>query len=114
MQVLILDLPTPPSVNRTRRINWSAMPSMVAWIDAADKLALYQHYKRPEPPIDRYELLITLAEGCRLDADNALKSTIDYLKRIEAVIDDGPKHMRRIVVEFGEAPHGCRVEVRPA
>jgi Holliday junction resolvase RusA-like endonuclease len=110
---ITLDLPTPPSVNRTRRINWAASRQVADWKADADKLVLSQRVRRPDPAIDRYELHITLAENCRIDGDNICKSAIDYLKRIEFVADDGPQHMRRLVVEFGEAPHGCRVEVRP-
>jgi hypothetical protein len=49
---------------------------------------------------------------CKIDLDNGLKALIDYLRRIELIEDDSPKHMRRLVVEFGLAPMGCRVVVR--
>jgi Holliday junction resolvase RusA-like endonuclease len=49
----------------------------------------------------------------KIDLDNGLKALIDYLRRIELIEDDSHKHMRRLVVEWGIAPMGCRVTVRP-
>lgn len=34
------------------------------------------------------------------------------MKRISAIVDDAPANMRRLVVEWGEAPEGVRVEIR--
>jgi Holliday junction resolvase RusA-like endonuclease len=64
--------------------------------------------------VKRFELLIILSENhTRIDLDNGLKALIDYLRKIELIEDDSPKHMRRLVVEFGLAPFGCRVTVKP-
>jgi Holliday junction resolvase RusA-like endonuclease len=41
---------------------------------------------------------------CRLDPDNPVKNAIDYLRRLELIENDTGKHVRRIVVEWGEAP----------
>jgi len=48
-----------------------------------------------------------------MDLDNCCKVLIDYLRRIELIANDAPKNMRRLVVEWGEAPEGVRVEVTP-
>jgi hypothetical protein len=37
---IVLDLPVPPSVNRTRRVDWRSMARRRKWESAADTLAL--------------------------------------------------------------------------
>jgi hypothetical protein len=36
-----------------------------------------------------------------------------YARRIELVRDDSPRYLRRLVVEWGEVPTGCRVTLTP-
>lgn len=109
--MIVLDLPTPLSVNRTRRIDWSAKPKIGRWITAADRLVMSQG-KLPGPLSGQFQVTITLPESSALDLDNTPKQVIDYLRRIELIADDNPKHMRRVVIEFGDAPEGCRVTIR--
>jgi hypothetical protein len=50
-----------------------------------------------------------------MDLDNCAKEVIDYAQRIESVSSDGPRHLRRLTVQWGdpgEAPEGCRLELR--
>ncbi len=62
---------------------------------------------RPQTIDGQFEAIITLRDGAtRMDLDNAAKEIIDYARRIELVANDGPKHMRRLVVQWGEAPEG--------
>lgn len=115
---ITLDLPAPPSVNRTRRVDWKGKRQLVAWGNVADGYVLAAKGRAVNPlrltKIKRFELLITLSEkNNRLDLDNGLKALIDYLRRIELIEDDSPRHMRRLVVELGIAPFGARVTVRP-
>jgi Holliday junction resolvase RusA-like endonuclease len=112
---VVLDLPPPMSVNRTRRINWSAQPKLRAWKEYADRYVLVAKSKGMKfERIERFEITIILSEDhCELDADNALKNTIDYLRRIEVIANDAKKNMRKITVEWGKAPAGLRVIVRP-
>jgi Holliday junction resolvase RusA-like endonuclease len=115
---IVLDLPVPPSVNRTRRVDWAAVRTMKAWSNVADAYVLAAKGRTISPlkliKIPRFELIVALDEHqTRIDLDNGLKALIDYLRRIELIEDDSPKHMRRIVVEWGRAPYGCRVTVRP-
>lgn len=115
---IVLDLPSPPSVNRTRKIDWKGKQQLTAWGNVADGFVLAAKCRSVNPlrmtKIKRFELLITLSEtNNRLDLDNGLKALIDYLRRIELIEDDSPKHMRRLVVELGIAPFGARVIVRP-
>lgn len=115
---VVLDLPSPPSVNRTRRIDWKGKRQLTAWENVANAYVLAAKGRSRSPlvlrKIPRFELFITVSEHhTRIDLDNGLKALIDYLRRIELIEDDGPKHMRRLVVEWGPALHGCRVTVRP-
>lgn len=109
---IVLDLPAPLSVNRTRKIDWKAYRKVKAWQADADVLFLAQKRKLPPPIAGRYELLLTLRDGSRIDADNTAKIVIDAVRRFKLVADDSPKHMRRLTIQFGEVG-GCRVTVRP-
>jgi hypothetical protein len=113
----ILDLPVPPSVNKTRRVNWAAMSVVADWIKRADVLltASGQYRMAKKQKINGpYELTIILNEAmCKLDPDNPIKTPIDYLRRLELIPNDSPKFARRIVIEWGDAPEGCRLVLRP-
>lgn len=113
---MVLDIPVPPSLNRARKIDWANYGEVTSWHDQCRKHLMvggqYRNAKKIKPK-DRYELTIVLDEKqTGIDLGNAEKLCNDYLKRIELVQDDGPKFCRRIVIEFGEAPSGCRLIVR--
>jgi Holliday junction resolvase RusA-like endonuclease len=115
---VVLDLPAPPSVNRTRRVDFAAARHVKAWHNVSNAYVLAAKGRAINPlrltKIQRFELHIVMSEHhSRIDLDNGLKALIDYLRKIELIEDDSPKHMRRIVVEFGTAPMGCRVTVKP-
>lgn len=116
---IVLDLPAPPSVNRTRRVDWRGMGRFKGWTRNADALVLASRGRmvnpqRWAPPLMRFEVRIVMSEHhTKIDLDNGVKWLIDYLRRIEVIVDDGPKHMRRLVVEWGLAPEGCRITLRP-
>jgi Holliday junction resolvase RusA-like endonuclease len=114
---IILDLPPPPSVNRTRRLDYSSLRIINAWKNVANAYVLAAKGRVDQPlrltKVPRFELFVTLSEQhTKIDLDNGLKALIDYLRKIELIEDDSPKHMRRLTVEWGNAPHGCRVTVR--
>jgi Holliday junction resolvase RusA-like endonuclease len=115
--VTVLDLPAPPSVNRTRKIDWRAGKKFKGWTKAADALVLAARCRsrassRLRKVTGRFSLEIVLSEAhTGIDADNGLKGLIDYLRRIELITDDSPKYMRELHVRFGHAPEGCRVTI---
>jgi len=113
---MVIDLPAPPSVNRTRKLDFSSLRVTNAWKNVANAYVLAAKGRRNSPlrlmKVPRFELLVVFSETSRLDLDNGLKIIIDYLRKIEAIEDDSPKHMRRLVVEFGNAPLGVRVTVK--
>jgi hypothetical protein len=112
--VIWLDLPSPLSVNRTRKIDWRAKAKIDAWQRNADAHFMTQKRRlMSEPAPDRFEVVVTLPEDSALDLDNAPKLVIDALRRFRLIPDDSGRHMRRVVLEFGDAPTGCRVAVNP-
>lgn len=114
---IVLDLPAPPSVNKIRKIDWINHGHAQKWRRAADKFVLAAKVRAVDPvrlrKIERFELLVILSEEhTRQDLDNSLKCLIDYLRYIELIADDAQCNMRRLTVEWGYAPEGCRVIVR--
>ena len=115
---IVLDLPVPPSVNRTRRIDWRNFKGYEAWRKSADNCILAARCRRDDPIRGRrieagYELSLVLNRELRADPSNLLKATEDILVRAGLIVDDSPEFCRRIVIEYGEAPMGCRVTLRP-
>jgi Holliday junction resolvase RusA-like endonuclease len=114
---IVLDLPPPPSVNKVRRVDWSSVRVVKAWQNVSNAYVLAAKGRANSPlrlvKVPRFELHIVMSEHhTKIDLDNGLKALIDYLRKIELIEDDSPKHMRRLVVEWGLAPHGCRVTVK--
>lgn len=113
---IVLDLPSPPSVNKSRKIDWSAQPSIRAWVKAANGLTMqaWAGGRRPKTVLDRFELIITLSEDQNsIDLDNGIKKLCDYCKYLGLIKDDSKKYMRRVTIEWGEAQYGCRLILRP-
>jgi Holliday junction resolvase RusA-like endonuclease len=110
---IVLDLPAPPSVNRTRRVDWRGQHAATQWHAVADKVVMAT--RRPDQPRKvegPFELHVMLSPTVKADPDNGLKSLIDYLRRIEVIQNDSPKYFRKLTVEWGPAPEGVRVTVR--
>lgn len=117
---IVLDLPAPPSTNRiwmrakagNRAVFTS--PEYKKWKRAADDLIGAMAQMRGVKPIKgRFEAEIVLSEKhTRIDLDNSVKALMDYCVRCQIVVDDGPKYLRRLVLDWGNAPHGCRVTLR--
>jgi hypothetical protein len=57
------DLPVPPSVNRTRRVDWQSMSLRKQWTATADALVLAQAQGRPQMIDGQFEAIITLRDG---------------------------------------------------
>ena len=110
-----LDLPAPVSVNRTRMVDWKGQAALRAWKLQADTMVLMAK-RRPHPPrfdrMERFQVTIILSEDCKIDLDNGMKATLDYLRRIEVIANDAPKNMRGLHVIWGHAPTGMTVIVR--
>lgn len=112
-----LDLPPPLSVNRLRKIDWSCEVRNEAWKRGADSYVFMAKRDALNPlklqRIPRFEITLVFDENqTEIDLDNGVKGIVDYLCHIGLIEDDGPAHMRKLTVEWGEAPTGCRVAVR--
>jgi hypothetical protein len=114
--VITLDLPIPPSVNRTRRIDWAGHREQWEFRTRAD-LFLSAH-DRDAPRKTRcitgpYELTIAIPETLSgLDLDNHCKTLIDYLVSREFVAGDDKRFLRRLVVEWAFETVACRITIK--
>jgi Holliday junction resolvase RusA-like endonuclease len=106
---VVLDLLPPPSVNRTRRMDRRGQGILEKWQKNCHKLVMAQGRRKKVE--GAFALHVLLDNKVRLDGDNGLKAICDYLRHIEIIKDDSPRYMRRITVEWGYAPEGCRVTV---
>ena len=115
-----LDLPAPPSTNRLwmraksgKRQVFTA-PAYTAWKREADALiGAMAQLRGVKPILGPFEATIILSEKhTRIDLDNT-KAVLDYAVRCHLVTDDGPKYLRRLLIEWGDAPHGCRLIIKP-
>jgi Holliday junction resolvase RusA-like endonuclease len=114
MKTITLNLPPPLSVNRTRRIDYRSMPAIKAWKQQADDLYLLQKRGLAGGTITGpFEITITVASSSRSDLDNGVKLLVDTAKDYGVIPDDDPKHLKRLIVQFGEAPEGSRLVITP-
>lgn len=116
---VILDIPVPLSVNRTRKINKAALGDVSNWLVKADAAIMvsgqYRAARQQRKAEKPCEIRIILdPKLCKLDPDNPVKNAIDYLRRIELIENDTGKHVRKITIEWGEAPKGCRIVLTDA
>lgn len=110
-RLICLDLPPPISVNKTRKINWKSHRAVEKWLRQADMSIMAGGGVRKLGKIpDKFEVRIILDDNhSSCDLDNAAKILIDYCRRLQVIVDDNKKYMRRVTLEWGEAPKGCRV-----
>jgi Holliday junction resolvase RusA-like endonuclease len=117
----VLDLPYPPSVNKIWRkaafgVGMTSAPEYVNWKAQSDKLVMMLGQLRGRPTIaGSFEARIvvdaTKKRGAqRGDLDNKIKACLDAAQRYELIADD--KNCERLTIEWGDAPHGCRLILR--
>jgi Holliday junction resolvase RusA-like endonuclease len=109
---IVLDLPTPPSVNaiwRSDRGRVHRSARYVAWVRAADALVVAGR-RRPRRRIDgQFTATITVSRS-RGDLDNFTKPVLDYLESREFIAND--RNCQHLTAEWGETEFGCRVVLR--
>ena len=89
-----LDIPVPPSVNLTRKIDWAGLRWLRKYYLHAD-LHLTAYGPKPAPVrilTGAYELHIQIPDGARTDLVNHCKVLIDYLVSREFVAGDDPRN----------------------
>ena len=112
MAVVMLELPVPPSVNRTRRVDWAGQAKLEEFKQLADWMISAAFSPGPAPCrkiTGPYELTIAIPENRRRDLDNYHKAIIDYLVSREFTPDD--RQLRRLIVEWGDGL-SCRISIR--
>lgn len=114
---IVIDLPTPPSVNRIWRANRagpnkvSKSKEYVSWQRSADALAMSTgQFRGLKTIVGKFEAAIVL-KRVPGDLDNRTKGVLDWLQSRGVIVDD--KFCEKLTVEWGDAPTGCRVTVRP-
>jgi Holliday junction resolvase RusA-like endonuclease len=113
-QVITLDLPVPYSVNQTRRVNWAYIKRHKEWTADADALVMLEGQQKQKPIVGQFQALIILDETkCKADPDNIIKALFDYCRRLRLIENDSPKYLRKFTVEYGEAPEGVRITLKP-
>lgn len=114
---IVIDLPTPISVNRIWRHNRagkgrvSISPEYASWKRSADALAMSTgQFRGLKTIVGPFEAHIVV-KRVRGDLDNRAKGVLDWLQSRSVIVDD--KYCERLTMEWGDAPTGCRVTVRP-
>ena len=119
------NLTIPPSVNKSRRINWAAHKEHKAWsINAGKELQAIGALKDSKTIKGQYAARIVINENLfRGDLDNLVKALLDFAVRHRLVEGDGPKHLREIRVRWSnkmsndyppdEAPRGVSLTLVP-
>jgi len=111
--VIVFDLPVPPSVNRTRKWDPASGRLVSRWKTTADNFVIAQRRGQPRKIPGAFEILIVMSEKhTGIDLDNGIKAIIDYMREIDAIQNDAQAFLRKLTVEWGDAPEGCRVHVR--
>lgn len=112
---IIIDLPPPISVNRLwRKTKTGVIKSLdyKHWIKRADDMLLeFGQLKGVKPIVGQFTALIVVKPS-NLDLDNNSKCVLDYLQSRNFIVNDSL--CRRLVIEWGHAPTGCRVTIAPA
>lgn len=126
MSDIVIDLPFPPSINRIWRASAVIKsgsqkvylaPTYKAWKSEADALLMTQRGWMMRRLTGDFAAQIDLCPPkghVRGDLDNRIKAVLDFLQRATIVAND--KHCQRVLAQWvkpEEAPHGCRVTVKP-
>ena len=105
-----VDLPFPPSINRTRRINWQKRWIATEWTKNADAHLMANkgvwNKHTIHGPCEAYIALNV--EGGLGDLDNRIKHLLDYAQRIELL--DNDNLIMKLTIEWVKptaAPVGC-------
>lgn len=113
---IVLDLPLPPSVNRTRRINWANYREYRQWQSDADKTLMLYKQNRQRPISGPFHMLVEISyDLLKSDPDNIVKCLLDYCVSRELVPDDRKAFLQGFSVSFApNLNNGCRIILRSA
>lgn len=107
-----IDLPLPPSVNRSQARLGNKSPGIAKWRRLCDGY-LFADWRTLKQQAVKGEFAVgitwTAAEFGHSDWDNRIKPLMDYLQDRELIEND--RLCRAAQVGFGVVPFGCRVVV---
>ena len=111
---IVLDLPTPISVNRLWRVTKAGhvikSQAYKQWIKKSDAMLLeLGQLKGVKSIVGKFTALIVV-KRCNLDIDNANKGVLDFLQSRNFILND--KFCEEVTARWGDAPTGCRVTVK--
>ena len=111
---IVLDLPTPISVNRIWRVAKAGhvikSPVYKQWIRQADSMLLeLGQLKGIKPIVGKFTALIVV-KRINMDIDNSAKGILDFLQNRNFILND--KLCEELTLRWGDAPTGSRVTVR--
>ena len=111
---IIIDLPSPPSVNRLWRVSKSSVIKSDVyrqWVKSADETLMATAQMRGVKTIVGKFTAIIVVKRSNKDLDNHSKAVLDFLQSRCFVEND--KFCEELTLRWGDAPMGCRVTVRP-
>lgn len=112
---IVLDLPTPISVNRIWRVAKAGhvIKSHVykRWIKEADAMLLDLGQLKGVKPITGKFTALIVVKRVKMDLDNSAKCLLDYLQNRNFILNDDL--CQELTLRWGDAPTGARVTVRP-
>ena len=118
---ITVDLPFPPSVNQIWRVGRGRIsgkrtvyrsPEYLDWVREADMsvMAQRQYPKRKITGPFEAHVILSRRHG-RGDLDNrASKAVLDWAQSRDLIRNDSD--CRRLIAEWGDAEHGCRLTLR--
>lgn len=111
---IVLDLPTPISVNRIWRVAKAGhvIKSHVykRWIKEADAMLLDLGQLKGVKPITGQFTALIVVKRVKMDLDNSAKCLLDYLQNRNFILNDDL--CQELTLRWGDAPTGSRVTVR--
>ncbi len=110
----VIELPTPPTVNSVRRQHGPGSRVRDRWFAQADMAVLAAGGLRKLTRMPaRCEVTVILDESARIDLDGCTKYLIDWARRLNLIVNDDKRYVRRVVLEWGEVGRDrCRLILR--
>lgn len=121
----VIDLPIPPSVNALRKITREGRKLLKSYYAHADVHVVKEwrdRHQKNDPVrfklpvrtlLGPFEAVINIgSDSTKMDADNIIKTVMDFAVSRDFVVDDAPKYMRRLTVQYRNDMIGCRLTLR--
>lgn len=111
MTEITFAIPTPPSLNKTRRIDWAGHKAHKSWRSDAG-WSMVPAARKFGKIFGPFEIEVTVDNSVKFDLDSTPKAIIDACVAYGLVPDDAPKYMRKITIQWGDVSGGVAVVLR--